>query len=247
MRAIRGSNVTVVLDGQGGDELFCGYAKFFYFYLRDMLRNRRLGQLTATLILALFNGGSHLLDFNAARRYLPRQLNRSYGKLLCPDFENQYLNRYEDRTRGELRIQQILDIKKFSLPVLLRYEDKNSMAYSIESRVPFLDHRLVEFALALPAEHKLYGGQAKRIMRYALADKIPAEVLRRRTKLGFGGSFSSWIGDLEISFEKWIDSHSQALDHYIQPLSLKGLLYRRDPSLFRILILDKWLERFGYS
>ena len=70
------------------------------------------------------------------------------------------------------------------------------MVHSVESRVPFLDHRLVEFAVSLPTEHKLYGAQSKRVMRLALGDLMPAEVLRRRTKLGFGGTFVSWLDAL---------------------------------------------------
>jgi asparagine synthase (glutamine-hydrolysing) len=82
---------------------------------------------------------------------------------------------------------------RFSLPQLLREEDRNSMAFSIESRLPFLDYRLVEFAFALPDTVKLEGATTKAIARRALADRVPASVLARRDKMGFETPADLWI------------------------------------------------------
>jgi asparagine synthase (glutamine-hydrolysing) len=128
------------------------------------------------------------------------------------DFQNRHADRNIYRPAGDLIEQQRLDIAKYSLPILLRYEDKNSMSHSVESRVPFLDHRLVEFALNLPSDHKFWGGKAKRVMRMALADALPAAILARRTKLGFGGTFASWVQALSKNFQGWIDSPHEAID-----------------------------------
>jgi asparagine synthase (glutamine-hydrolysing) len=247
MRTIRANGIKVVLDGQGGDELLCGYAKYFYYNLREMWQQRQLKKLAETLNMATVNYGAHLFDVGAAWRYLPLRFRTNRDGLLKPDFQARYMDRDISRPEGNVVSQQILDIEEYSLPLLLRYEDKNSMAYSVESRVPFLDHRLVEFAVNLPSAHKLNGGQGKRVMRHALRDIIPRDVLRRRTKLGFGGNFSSWISDLESLLDEWIDSKNNiAIDRYVERSSLRKLLSRRDPTLFRYLIFDRWLERFGY-
>src|SRR5207244_9153817 len=71
------------------------------------------------------------------------------------------------------------------LPELLRYEDRNSMAHSLEARVPLLDHRLVELAFSLPGHELIRRGETKSVLRRALRDLLPAEVLKRRDKLGF--------------------------------------------------------------
>jgi len=246
MKLIRASGVSVVLDGQGADEILCGYAKFFYYYLLDLLQERRVTVLLATLTRAVANGGSHLLQFGAARRYLPgyHSSDNHYGMRV--DFFRRNRHRSLTRPRGKLNRQQHLDIETFSLPVLLRYEDKNSMSQSVESRVPFLDHRLVEFTVNLPSDHKIWGGMAKRVMRHALADTLPKEVIKRRTKLGFGGTFSSWVEALQPQLSAWINSDDEAIDPYVDRRFVKRLLDRRDPTLFLYLILDRWLARFGY-
>jgi len=247
MQMIRGDGISVVLDGQGADEIFCGYAKFFYYYLLELWREGRVDTMLATLLWALTNGGMHLLQFGAARRYLPGNYEHHDHETIRADFRKRNSERMISRPAGNLVSQQKMDIEKYSLPVLLRYEDKNSMSHSVESRVPFLDHRLVEFALGLPSDHKFRGAMAKRVMRHALADVIPQEVIKRRTKLGFGGTFSSWIGALHQNFEYWIKSDKEAIDPYVNRKSLAGLLARKDPRLFLHIILDRWLARFGYA
>ena len=84
-----------------------------------------------------------------------------------------------------LHERQIEDIKKFSLPTLLRYEDKNSMGNGIESRLPFMDYRLVEFALALPEELKIQNGYGKWVLRKIFEKQIPNKIRLSRTKRGF--------------------------------------------------------------
>ena len=136
---------------------------------------------------------------------------------------------------------------QYSCPVLLRYDDKNSMAHSIESRVPLLDHRLVELAVGLPTAHKLFGARPKRVMRDALKDLIPDVVLRRRTKLGFGGTFTSWVEQLEERLCGWLDAERLAIDPYVRRDGLRTQVAGRNASVFRALILDTWLGCYGYK
>jgi len=246
MKLIRASGVSVVLDGQGADEILCGYAKFFYYYLLELWRERRVATVLATLMRATANGGAHLLQFSAAKRYLPVNHGGDNNHGMRVDFFRRNRHRSLARPGGGIAMQQRLDIENYSLPVLLRYEDKNSMSQSVESRVPFLDHRLVEFAVNLPSDHKFWGGMAKRVMRHALADTLPKEVIKRRTKLGFGGTFSSWVGALYPQFAAWINSDHEAIDPYVDRKFVNRLLDRRDPTLFLYLVLDRWLSRFGY-
>jgi asparagine synthase (glutamine-hydrolysing) len=248
MRTIQSHEVRVVLDGQGGDELLCGYAKYFFFGLRDLWRQRQVARLAAILAMAAMNGGQHLLNFKAARRYLPGGPRAVALQLFRPEFYRRHEGRTISHPRADLRSQQIIDIRTYGLPALLRYEDKNAMAHSVESRVPFLDHRLVEFALSLPLEHKLNGARSKRVMRDALNDVIPEMVLSRRTKLGFGGSFVSWMEALAPQFETWLDSKLElGIDRYVQRAAVREQLRRKDPAVFRAIILERWMERFGYA
>jgi asparagine synthase (glutamine-hydrolysing) len=246
MRRIKEAGIKVVLDGQGADELLCGYAKYFYYYLAELWAARHYAEFLRTGLLSLSNAGSHIFNLQAGRRYLPGYMKKK-TRLLQPEYRARFKNRCCERSDGDLRIQQKQDVLKYSLPVLLRFEDKNSMAHSIESRVPFLDHRLVEFALSLPADQKLHGAQSKFVMREAIGDLMPKEVLRRRSKLGFGGTFNSWAAALAPHFVRWFKARSLPVSKYVRKDHIAQLMQDRDPAIFPILILDTWLNEFGFD
>jgi asparagine synthase (glutamine-hydrolysing) len=197
MRAARVAGVTVMLDGQGGDEVLAGYQTTFPYLLADMIAAGRLsdatreikahrrvqglsGRAVAQALVTPFlpqsmrwrlrgrRGGAHALvhpslraiDATPARAdvaSLPDRLRRQYGLILLE--------------RG--------------LPELLRYEDRNSMAHSIEARVPFLDYRIAELTFGLPASELTQDGLTKQLLRRALEDVLPPVVRDRRDKLGF--------------------------------------------------------------
>jgi asparagine synthase (glutamine-hydrolysing) len=149
---------------------------------------------------------------------------------------------------------QIDDVKKFSVPSLLRYEDRNSMAWSIESRVPFLDYRLVEFLVPLPASIKIHNGQTKFLMRDALKDIVPNQILKRRDKMGFAAAQKEWIlGPLRFKIEKTFMSPDFPLLGWIdQPAlmeSFRNFIDGKDSisdgDIFRIFILSEWMSRFN--
>lgn len=246
MQLIHSQGIRVVLDGQGGDELLCGYAKYFYFALQDLWRGRAIGQFFMGLIDGLFHGGPQLLDLSGAKRYLPRAFGALESRriLLQPAFVNGCRNVMVEQPAGDVSSQQLLDVTKFSLPILLRYEDKNSMAFSIEARVPFLDHRLVEFALGLPTEFKIRGSESKWILRRALHGLVPDMILDRRSKLGFGGTYRSWVAALNSPLSEWISSPTRPVDRFIKRKHLSRFVENRDPFVFRPLILDTWMREF---
>jgi asparagine synthase (glutamine-hydrolysing) len=194
----------VLLDGQGGDETLAGYPRYLPLRLRDLLT---AGDLPAFLRLwgpvARRLGAAHTLALTI-EPWLPpplvRPLRRAYGqgkdRVLA-----QGLKRIEPRrvprpprefATAVLR-QQAFDTLQRLLPSLLRYEDRNSMAFSIETRLPFLDYRLVEFAFSLPDSERLDGATTKAILRRALRDRIPKAVLERTDKMGFETPTDVWL------------------------------------------------------
>jgi hypothetical protein len=147
--------------------------------------------------------------------------------------------------------QQAFDTLQRLLPSLLRYEDRNSMAFSIETRLPFLDYRLVEFVFALPDEAKIAGVTTKAVLRRALGDDLPAPVRARTDKMGYETPADVWLrgrfaGELrgrllrEGPLEAYLDRRRLAaeLDAYLEG--------RRDIGLqvWRWLNLEAWLRRF---
>lgn len=249
MKFIHNRGVKVILDGQGSDEILCGYAKYFYYATRDLIRAGLVTGFIAAVLDALVRGGPQLFNLAGARRYLPRSIGVGgrVNKLLRPSFAMQHNGRPATLFGSDVRSTQILDVTRTSLPALLRYEDKNSMAHSVEARVPFLDHRLVEFCLSLPTSHKVHRSLGKYILRRALQGEVSPTILERRSKLGFGGSFKSWIEPLVNELDEWTRQPHRPIDRFVEPLALRRLLTSRDPDIFRLVSLDCWLREFSLA
>jgi asparagine synthase (glutamine-hydrolysing) len=143
------------------------------------------------------------------------------------------------------------DVLKYSTPNLLRYEDKNSMAFSIESRVPFLDHELVEFIFGLPIDQKIKKGWNRYVYRQAMKGKMPEANRTRRSKIGFTNPEAAWTRDRagqireifasgELAARGIFDSARlvSELDAWLQGKPGDGLAF------WRVLVTELWLRRY---
>ena len=186
----------VVLGGQGGDEILCGYHKYRYFYFWHLLR-----QCDPTLVreamLWARNGTQFYWTLGAASRYLPPALRRRFS--LVDRIGATAFRTGSADTRSELGAsrsiaeRQKTDLTYSSIPALLHHEDRISMAHSVETRLPFLDYELVEFAVNCHPSLKLRDGWSKWILRQALEGTLPDKVRLRRTKLGFTTPDDDWM------------------------------------------------------
>jgi asparagine synthase (glutamine-hydrolysing) len=186
MQRARELGVTVLLSGQGADEVFCGYRKYAAFELQSLARSGRW-LAAARLFGGFVRQRTVLNQFNLAeaRRYLPKWLAPPLqdvggpalagAPLLCPPLGS----------RSDVRDRQRADIESLSVPALTHWEDRNSMAWSREVRNPFLDYRLVSFGVNLPMTLKVRSGWTKYVLRRALAGRLPASIVWRRDKRGF--------------------------------------------------------------
>ncbi len=260
MREARASNIPVLLDGQGADEVLCGYRKFTVYFLRDLVKSRQFRRL-AREVFGLFRRGDRgLLNFGDAQRYLPSWMRRRFrdaGSYLSAETLADYaLAQSEIAGIGTVIGRQKLDIERFSVPSLLRYEDRNSMAFSIESRVPFLDFRLVDWAINLPPHIKITAGQTKAILRRTMRGMVPDEVIDRRDKMGFVTPQKLWmqgqLGEyMAATFAKpnlriaWLVD-KEALRSDMNAFSLESRTLS-DSVLFRFFMLEVWMERFDVT
>jgi asparagine synthase (glutamine-hydrolysing) len=248
----RESGIKVMLDGQGADEQLCGYRKFTYFFLRELIRRRKYWRLAQESISLLGNYQYYkAVDLKHGLRY--------FGKL--GDIQNVLNPARNNGNRtgpmigfaGSMAQRIKLDLTKFSLPALLRYEDKNSMAFSIESRVPFLDFRLVEFIAGLPLDAKLWHGWTKHVLRMSMRGIIPEAIRLRKDKLAFDTPQNLWIRT------RWKDAFMETykkgelitafLDREKLIQEFDSFLHRRSRLsgnfFFRSFILHRWAERFS--
>jgi asparagine synthase (glutamine-hydrolysing) len=134
-----------------------------------------------------------------------------------------------------------------SLPALLRYEDRNSMAWSIESRVPFLDYRLVEFVAGLPDHLKLRGATTKVVLREAMRGGIPESVRQRRDKMGFVTPEEEWVRTAGRWFRRSVETAVNIFPGFFEPMLVnkmfEDVLSGRSPftfALWRIACLGRW-------
>jgi asparagine synthase (glutamine-hydrolysing) len=189
-RSARDAGVTVLLDGQGADEILGGYEPYFLPYLRtnpddrDIVRSRYPG-----LLERRHPGGRNGMAFRM-RRGLAQALNRgsdiAFGIGIDTGFGDQPL---------PATLHQALrtDTLDGFLGTLLRYGDRNSMAHSVEVRLPFCDHRIFEWVQSLPPDFLMGDGQTKRLLREAMRGILPETIRTRWRKQGFVPPQDAWM------------------------------------------------------
>jgi asparagine synthase (glutamine-hydrolysing) len=243
-------HVTVLLDGQGADEMLTGYYPYFLVYLRQLKRQGRWFKLASEIIRSsdiLFRAiRFRLLDALQFKRAV------SVQQLLRDDFRAAYKTESYSSTPDDLRTRFIEDIFHHSLPSLLRYEDRNSMRFSLEGRVPFLDKEVTKYLFSLSDEAIILNGWNKRIVRDAMKDVLPRMVHRRRNKVGFTTPEVEWFKTLSDDFRKIFASKTFAARPYFNQKvvldEFDAFVHDRskaDSMMFwRILNVELWLREF---
>ncbi|MSO95078.1 MAG: asparagine synthase (glutamine-hydrolyzing) [Thermoleophilia bacterium] len=261
-----GKHVKVVLDGQGGDELLAGYSRYVFPYVVDRLRRpTRAGGIVRELSdLARIETRSRLW-FLSRTPLQPAQRALGLPPWVCGRAEGRAFRRSVDVSPGERErpyassVNNMLwhELRHEGLPEVLHAEDALSMAFSIESRTPFLDHRLVELCFSLPYTEKIGGGWTKSLLRRSLAGDVPPEILARRRKLGFSSPAGTWL--------RRDDTWRGVRDLLLDPRCLgRGILdgrrleralrvYERAPEVVRVhrtvriwawITLELWFRQF---
>jgi len=265
MALARDSGVKVVLDGQGGDEVFAGYMNYApqHVYgllgaapmrvpfelagigrLHGFLRAREVGR--TALAMRLRPPLTPTVDGTPDAALLAADL-----RPLADVSHNEWRN-WPRVFDGWLTNVLYWELTRTRLPALLRYEDRLSMAFSIESRVPFLDHRLVELAFALPDRAKLSSGWSKYALRQALDGLLPSSVTWRRDKKGFPTPVGVWLRDdrgaaaLDLLRDPQRRTQHLFPDSALQPLLARHVGGQADQSwqVWRALSTELWLDAF---
>ena len=200
MRLAREHGVTVLLDGQGGDENFAGYQYFHGFHLYGLLHRGKLARFGSELFNILYRR-QHLsavqtLAFQALPGPARKALLLRATPLADPGFFAAYIGNsriYKEFFAVKSLNESLCAHFRFKLEHLLRMEDRNSMAFSLEARVPYLDYRLVEYLLGVPEALKIRLGETKYLQKKALGRYTTPEILARKDKLGFATPMEDWL------------------------------------------------------
>ena len=272
MRLAHEYGVKVLLDGQGSDELTAGYKHAQYRWLADLLLDRRQGRfwpelkaylasnpipkglsgIAKTLLAtALPESRLYALEFRHLR-FEP--FNREFTSQARKSLESGILARLEDIEGTKLANFLYNEIYFTSLPTLLHWADRMSMAASVESRVPFLDHELVEFAFSLPSSHKVHQATGKRIHRQAMRSIVPKAIAERHDKAVFGSPFHAlWMrGGMKSAVEELFSSTEFRCRGIwdLPRIWANWQKYKKGDNsqaemIFNVFALENWFREFG--
>lgn len=243
------NSIKVMLDGQGADEQLAGYFGYFKVHLKDLLHRK-----------------NYLKFFKEGWAYKRKHKSGSSFLLLLKKYVNrepafQWINTAyltpspppgnEAKGVNQLSYAQVTST---NLPMLLHFEDRNSMAHSIESRTPFIDYRLVEFIQSLPSDYKLSKGTTKRVLREGMKGILPEKIRNRRDKLGFATPEEVWVCDenpdmFKHAVRKAVEEYPEIFhretidlcDHVID----RKMAFNNIP--WRVLVFAEWMRTFQVS
>ncbi len=246
MKKAKEEGCTVLLDGQGGDESLLGYERYYSAFINQQpnifkkiasaLKISKNSKLSLKDVL-LYN-----IYFNNAGIRAARQLKRySYIKAPFKKFINKPLLRQIANANKDIHTLQEFEITKIQMQKLLKYEDRNSMHFSIETRVPFVDYKVVELAYSLPFSYKMRAGWSKYILRKSAKGRLPDEIVWRRNKFGFEAPTKTWLSD-----KNELLNTIKKYPFFIEFVDVNKLNERFDDlALWKLFNIAVWSQKFN--
>jgi len=237
--------VTVVLDGQGADEMMAGYLPYYFVYLNQLWSTKKYSHFLSEI----FSSVDVVAKYLVQKLLTGKKIN--YSRLFNKEFNNKNKKETFIVNNKNIKKRLIEDIFKNSLQSLLRYEDKNAMRFSIEGRVPFLDFRLLELLFSLPDSAIINNGWNKYILRASTEDLLPELINLRRNKIGFTTPEYEWFKKESSSILTFFTGERFEAKKYVNQaevvISFQDFIAgRTDDTMFfwRILNLELWLREF---
>src|SRR5215813_497354 len=259
MNRARDLGITVLLSGQGADEILCGYRKYLGFYIQELLASGKW--LAAARVTGGFFGRGTVfsqISYCEAKRYLPMWLRFPETDIRGPALIETNERIHVGLNGGGVINRQIADLEQFSVPVIVHYEDRMSMAASSEIRLPFLDYRLVNLIVPLPVDLKMRDGWTKWIFRQAMEPLLPKQIAWRKDKQNFTVPQNEWFHSelrdniQKLLEEKWLTEHLRLInlqkfrtryDEYLRQPTASGHFSFKD--IFSPIALELWARRFA--
>ncbi|MEN6327039.1 MAG: asparagine synthase (glutamine-hydrolyzing) [Syntrophomonas sp.] len=213
MKTANEAGLKVMLDGQGGDEALFGYERYYPTLFLYLLKIGRINNFYKEFTNAIKNSKLNTRQMAMYVMYflLPKvrvARNAMKYKQIPKIILEHGLNTLQESSKSyrDPRSLQIAEITKYQLPHLLRYEDRNSMAWSVEARVPFVDHEVIETAITLKLEDKIKNGYTKWALRKVMDGKMADSITWRKNKIGFEAPEKKWANALKSEMDNRINN-----------------------------------------
>ncbi len=256
MQLAKQNNCKVVLDGQGGDELFAGYPHYYTTYINELLRNKQF-KLAASEIKSFGNNFWLSYTKENTKRKLHYNSNKKY---LNADFVKAHnAPNYLQDSFGSLNEHLQYDFFGGRLKTYLRCEDRCSMWHSVESRTPFADDTtLIEKSFKISAAYKIKNGTSKYILRESMKNYLPNSVYTRKDKMGFVTPHNKWLHTLLQNYPETVqnsllkDFMSKQFFTRINQLSAKtdhlqiSSVKKEENLAFKALVFTVWANKYGF-
>lgn len=253
MKRAKDLNIKVMLDGQGADELFWGYWHTLPILLLSQLKELNISQFVSLL-------GKIKLKYSFSTFQICKMLIKGCLLKLSRSFLNRrpkYLKTPHNYGNLEKELDKYSLLNCYNLPSLLQWEDRNSMAHSIESRVPFLDLEIAAYALGNSPQLIFENAEFKAPLRNIAKTVLPSEITDRKDKMGFATPELVW---LKKHKENFLDDARYAMDFFPQffhrkiyekmfndSVELSGDKTEMTSQIFRVAMLGKWLKVFNVN
>lgn len=208
LEAAKEKGLHILLNGQCGDETLFGYERYYAYYYLDLLKQGKVKKFFKEFNLGIKNSAISLKQMIGFLIYFNMPSVRIYTKRMKL---GKYIKSSILKKLPQKKLKNILTAKSLNqlfnkeitatqLPHILRWDDRSYMAFSIESRVPFVDYEFIEFASKIPHGTKIQNGYTKNLLRNYMNDKLPAEIVWRKNKMGFSAPQSLWDTELNENF-----------------------------------------------
>jgi asparagine synthase (glutamine-hydrolysing) len=267
MRLARENGVKVLLDGQGADELFTGYTMYYSVFFYQLLKHlnfktlfREMNGLThapldrkSLIVQLLKQTRRSLLPYPLIRRYRMKQ--KGHYHLINKSFWERYNQRFDlirVRDFNSLNTMLFEYFTRQKLGNLLKYEDRNSMRFSIESRTPFSDYlNLIEYVFKIPAVYKMHKGWSKYLLREAMKGILPDDIRLRTDKKGFFIPDAAWLFRLKDHLKEYLTDDMKEFADIIRvkeqlDRGLENCSYDDIQMVWNIIGVAVWRHVFGF-
>jgi asparagine synthase (glutamine-hydrolysing) len=247
MQIAHENGIKVLLDGQGADETLFGYTRYIAAMghqlkgmdkVRFLIQAQKKYHLSRRYITSVY---FYFTNWSIRKKY---SLHKMGG--IKPSFYNKidesYFIKMANAYKNPLELQK-LEITSSQIPALLRYEDRNSMHYSIETRLPYLDWELLEFNLSLPIDFKIKDGWSKHLIRNSMNNHLPDEISWRKNKFGFNSPDKDWLL-ASNDFIRWIKDSPILNQMFADPLAVSNL---KNGMLWKMINIACWEKAYDVS